>query len=160
MERVKEFLDRFLMAVLVTQGICLVLIIGVAVFFRYVMGSALSWPEEVAQIIFVWYTLLGVVVLVGEDSHIAFDFMEQNTPPAVSFLIRIFSRLLVIVYGGVMAVYGWQYMMMFPDEVSPAAGINLCWLKISVPVAGVILIFFVCFNLITASTPGAKGARS
>ena len=160
MERVKIFLDRLLMAVLVTQGICLVLIIGVAVFFRYVMGAALSWPEEVAQIIFVWYTLLGVVVLVGEDSHIAFDFMEQNTPPVIRFLIRIFSRLLVMVYGGVMAVYGWQYMMMFPDEVSPAAGINLCWLKISVPVAGVILIFFVCFNLISTSGPEAKGGRS
>jgi len=160
MESVKNFLDRLLMAVLVTQGICLVLIIGVAVFFRYVMGAALSWPEEVAQIIFVWYTLLGVVVLVGEDSHIAFDFMEQNTPPVIRFLIRIFSRLLVMVYGGVMAVYGWQYMMMFPDEVSPAAGINLCWLKISVPVAGVILIFFVCFNLISTFGPEAKGGRS
>ncbi len=51
MESVKDFLERFLMAILVTQGICLVLIIGVAVFFRYVMGAALSWPEEVAQII-------------------------------------------------------------------------------------------------------------
>ncbi len=148
------------MAVLVTQGICLVLIIGVAVFFRYVMESALSWPEEVAQIIFVWYTLLGVVVLVGEDSHIAFDFMEQNSPPVVGMLLRIFSRLLVIVYGGIMAVFGWQYMMMFPDEVSPAAGINLGWLKISVPVAGVLLIFFVCFNLISAYAPKTKGGRS
>jgi len=160
MQRVKDFLDRLIMAVLVTQGICLVLIIGVAVFFRYVMGSALSWPEEVAQIIFVWYTLLGVVVLVGSDSHIAFDFMEKSTPPAVSCLISIFSRLLVMLYGGIMAVYGWQYMMMFSDEVSPAAGINLCWLKISVPVAGVILIFFVCFNLISTYGPQAKGDRS
>lgn len=160
MQRVKDFLDRFIMAVLVTQGICLVLIIGIAVFFRYVMGSALSWPEEVAQIIFVWYTLLGVVVLVGSDSHIAFDFMEKSTPPGVSCLISIFSRLMVMLYGGIMAVYGWQYMMMFSDEVSPAAGINLCWLKISVPVAGVILIFFVCFNLISAYGPQAKGGRS
>lgn len=160
MEKVKGFLDRFLMAVLVTQGVCLVLIIGIAVFFRYVMGAALSWPEEVAQIIFVWYTLLGVVLLVGSDSHIAFDFMEKSTPPVVSCLIRISSQVLIILYGGIMAVYGWKYMMMFPNEVSPAAGINLCWLKICVPVAGVILIFFVCFNLVSAYGPRAKGGRS
>ena len=162
MAKVKYFLDRVLMSILVCQGIALVLIIGVSVFFRYVMGAALSWPEEVAQIIFVWYTLLGIVVLVGSDSHIAFDVISRVAPPAVAYLVRVFSQLLVIVYGLVMAVYGWKYLMMFPDEESPAAGINLSWLKISVPVAGVILIFFVCFNLISASRDkaGRKGENS
>lgn len=147
MTGIKNILDKLIMAVLVAQAFSLVLIISVAVFFRYVLGTALSWPEEVAGIIFVWYTLLGIVVLVGSESHIAFDFFEKNTHPAVGYIIRLISQLAVIVYGGVMAVYGWQYFNLFPGELSAAAGINLGWLKISVPVAGILLVVYIIFNI-------------
>jgi len=136
------------MSLLVLQGISLVLIIGVSVFFRYVVGTALSWPDELAGIIFVWYTLLGIVVLVGSESHIAFDLIEKCTPPFVGKAIKLLSQSIILLYGLLMTVYGWKYFQLFPGETSPAAGINLSWLKIAIPATGVLVVAYVTLNII------------
>jgi TRAP-type C4-dicarboxylate transport system permease small subunit len=149
-ERARRFLNRLIMSVLILQGISLVLIIGISVFFRYVVGAALSWPDEVAGIIFVWYTLLGIVVLVGSESHIAFDLIGNYAPPFISKSIKLLSQCIILLYGAIMAVYGWKYFQLFPDETSPAAGIDLSYLKIAIPVTGVLVVAYVILNIINA----------
>jgi len=101
----------------------------------------------VAGIIFVWYTLLGIVVLAGTKSHIAFDFVEKSTPPIVGYIVRFISQASILVYGGVMVVYGWEYFQLFPGETTAASGINMGWLKISIPVAGALLVINMFLNL-------------
>lgn len=147
MGKIKKFLDMTLMAILVIQGFSLVFIITISVFYRYVLGSALSWPEELAGILFVWYTLLGIVVLVGSDSHIAFDLVEKYAPPIASKAVKLFSQLIVVLYGLIMIVYGWKYLQLFPHETSPAAGIDLKWVKISIPATGILLVIYVLMNI-------------
>lgn len=161
MEQIRKILDSLLIAILVAQGFLLVLIITLAVFFRYVVGSALSWPEELAGIVFVWYTLLGIVVLVGSESHIAFDLVEKYAPAIVGKCVKMLSQLIVIVYGVIMMIYGWQYLRLFPDETSPAAGINLSWVKVAVPATGILLVVYVAMNIIASWKTSAadKGDR-
>ena len=149
MERIVHLLDKIIMAVLVLQGISLVGIVCLAVFFRYVVGIALSWPEEIAGIIFVWYTLLGIVVLVAADAHIAFDAINKYLPPVIGKAIKLLSQLIIILYGAVMAIYGWKYLKAFPFEESSAAGINLSWLKIAIPLTGTLIVIYVFINMIT-----------
>ncbi len=148
MERARRFMNRLIMSVLIFQGISLVLIIGVSVFFRYVVGAALSWPGEVAGIIFVWYTLLGVVVLVGSESHIAFDLIGKYAPAFIDKFVKLLSQCIVLLYGVFMVVYGWKYLQLFPDETSPAAGINLSYLKVAIPVTGVLVVAYVSLNIV------------
>lgn len=148
MERIRGFFDNLILGALVVQGIVLVGIICLAVFFRYVMGAALSWPEEVAGIIFVWYTLLGVVALASSNSHIAFDTIEKYSPRVVARFIKALSQVIIILYGLIMVVYGWKYLRAFPYETSPAAGINLVWLKSAIPLAGVLIVVYVSLNLL------------
>jgi TRAP-type C4-dicarboxylate transport system permease small subunit len=116
----------------------------------------------VAGIIFVWYTLLGIVVLVGSDSHIAFDVLEKYAPAFIGKAIRALSQGIVILYGVVMTIYGWKYLQLFPGETSPAAGINLDWLKAAVPVTGVLVVIYVALNMIDAlgAPPQDDGKRS
>ncbi len=148
MGRVKRAINHLLVALLFIQGLALIAIIGLEVFYRYVLGSALSWPEEVAGIIFVWFTLLGIVVLEGEGSHISFNIIDKFLPDILAKALRVSSHLIVITYGVVMIIYGLKYSLLFKYETSPAAGINLIWLNMSVPISGVLLIFFTLFNLV------------
>jgi TRAP-type C4-dicarboxylate transport system permease small subunit len=157
MGTIRRLIDRLIMLILVLQGIFLVLIIGVAVFYRYVIGAALSWPGEVAGIVFVWYTLLGIVILEGADSHIGFDFIEKHTPAIVGKAVRALSQAIVILYGVIMTVYGWKYLQLFPDETSPAAGINLNWLKSAVPITGVLIVVYVALKMADVLRAHARG---
>jgi len=159
MERIRHFIDRLILGILALQGMVLVGIICLAVFFRYVVGAALSWPEEVAGILFVWYTLLGVVALASSNSHIAFDIIEQKAPRAVGLFIKTLSQVIIILYGLIMVVYGWKYLRAFPFETSPAAGINLVWLKSAIPLSGVLIVIYVSLDLIARFIPSDDGAQ-
>ena len=159
MERIRHFIDRLILGILALQGMVLVGIICLAVFFRYVVGAALSWPEEVAGILFVWYTLLGVVALASSNSHIAFDIIEQKAPRAVGLFIKTLSQVIIILYGLIMVVYGWKYLRAFPFETSPAAGINLVWLKSAIPLSGVLIVIYVSLDLIARFIPSDNGAQ-
>lgn len=127
---------------LVLQGIALIILIGLAVFFRYVVGHALSWPEEVAGIFFVWFTLFGVAAVLREDDHIAFDFLVKHTPPFVGRIIKMFCLLMIQVYAFFLIYHGYSYARMFSFEMTPAARINLLWLTLSLPISGLLIIIF------------------
>ncbi|PIE64923.1 MAG: hypothetical protein CSA26_06205 [Desulfobacterales bacterium] len=148
MQHIRKIIDHFITSILIIQGIALVAIICLAVFFRYVVGAALSWPEEVAGILFVWYTLLGIVFLVSSNSHIAFDILEKKAPPLIGIIINILSHLIIMAYAAVMVYYGWKYLKAFPYETSAAAGINLTWLKSAIPISGGLIISYILLNQI------------
>ncbi|WP_029915604.1 TRAP transporter small permease [Pelobacter seleniigenes] len=62
-----------------------------AVFFRYIMGDALNWAEDVLLPAFVWVSLLGTSVAFRYKSHICVDSI-QNLMPAL--LQRQLNRLI------------------------------------------------------------------
>ncbi|WPG20395.1 TRAP transporter small permease [Kosakonia cowanii] len=56
----------------------MVAIIPVGIFARYVMNSALSWPEPVAIICMVTFTFIGAAVSYRAGSHIAVTMMTDR----------------------------------------------------------------------------------
>jgi TRAP-type C4-dicarboxylate transport system permease small subunit len=141
-QKIEKYIYKLVNYALVLQGIGLLILIGLEVFFRYVIGNALSWPEEVAGIFFIWFTLLGVAAVVREDDHIAFDFLMKHTPPVVGKIIKLFCLLMIQVYAFVMIYHGYSYASMFSFETTPAARINLLWMTLSLPISGLLIIIF------------------
>lgn len=125
----------------------LVILIGIEVFFRYVVGNALSWPEEVCGFIFVWATMIGAVLCAKADSHAAVTVVLNLFPVRLRKLIRISLQIIVLVYGYLMITQGVKIMSLFGFEKSPAAGISLVWEYSSIPVAGVFLIFYASLKI-------------
>jgi C4-dicarboxylate transporter DctM subunit len=50
---------------------CSALVALLQVFCRYALDNSLSWPEELAQWMFIWAVFLGAAALVGGKGHIA-----------------------------------------------------------------------------------------
>lgn len=158
-ERIEKVLLKVITFILVVQGIGLVALIGLEVFFRYIIGNALSWPEELAGITFVWFTLFGIALVMREDEHIAFDSLMRNSSPRVVKAVMIFSQLIISGYALLMVYYGYTYASMFTFEETPAARINLLWLNLAVPLSGILLFFYSLLKMAEISKSSAK-ARS
>ena len=153
MDRIEGYLARVVNFFLVIQGIGLVVLIGLEVFFRYVVGKALSWPEEVALIFFVWFTLLGIVAGVREDNHIAFSYLARKTPPLVGKIISLSCILMIQVYAFFLIYYGYAYAELFAFEKTSAARINLLWMNLSLPISGVLIFFFTLLRAVRLFKP-------
>lgn len=153
MRSIEKWIGKCVLFVLALQGFALVAFIGIEVMYRYVLGRALSWPEEVAGIVFVWYTLLGIAVVLQEDSHISFDFLLKRFPSPVVKGLSLFSLLIIMGYAGFMIFYGISYARMFSFQTTPAANINLLWLNLSLPLSGGCIVVFALLKAIDLLVP-------
>ncbi len=145
---IRTALNSILKFLLAIQGFTLLSLLGIEVFFRYVLNSALSWPGEVAGFVFVWFTLLGTAYLVGENSHIAFSLVSSRVSNILKNLIYLFSQVCIIFYAYFMIAPGFKYTKLFSFAVSPAAGINMAWLYSAVPISGFIILSYSVLNII------------
>lgn len=80
--------------------------IFVGVFYRYVLGNALAWYEEVAQYLMVWMVFCGSPLALKQGGHISLGLVVNRFPPrlrmmtqAVIFAI-VFVFLCLLVYHG------------------------------------------------------------
>jgi TRAP-type C4-dicarboxylate transport system permease small subunit len=152
-------LTQVVIGICAIQGMVLVGLMGIEVFFRYIMGRALSWPEEVAGIVFVWFTLLGIAVVMKDDSHISFDFLIKRLPKIAAKGIAIFSFLIIMAYAVAMIYAGYTYSKMFSFENTPAANINLLWVNISVPLSGGLIFLYALLKLLEIVCPTVEAEK-
>jgi len=147
-QRVADQLRKIMVFLVSLQGIVLVILIGAEVFFRYAVGRALSWPEEVLGFVFVWFTLLGVVLLTQSGEHIEFSFLSGRLGPRMGKILAVFTQVLIALFSILMMVHGYNYAVMFRFESTPAAGINTLWLNLSLPVCGLLILFYAHLNIL------------
>ena len=75
-----------------------VVITCAAVFYRYVLNSALLWPEEIAGFLLVWISFIGAYLALRKEGHLSFDMLIEKLPPRVLFWIKQAIELLVIAF--------------------------------------------------------------
>jgi TRAP-type C4-dicarboxylate transport system permease small subunit len=155
-QKIEASLRRILILVLSLQGLALVVLIGMEVFFRYIVGRALSWPEEVLGLIFVWFTLLGVVLLTQSGEHIEFSFLINRLGPRLGKVFAIFIQAVIAFFSLLMILYGYSYAMMFRFENTPAVGINALWLNLSLPICGLLILLYSQLNILKIMKPPEK----
>ena len=160
MEKIDIYLRRILGFIVSLQGVVIVVLIGLEVFFRYVVGRALSWPEEVLGLVFVWFTLLGVVLLTQSGEHIEFSFLLNRFGPRFGKVFAIFIQAVIALFSILMIIYGSTYAMMFRFEDTPAVGINALWLYLSLPISGLLIFLYSQLNILRILKPPEKNRKS
>ena len=54
---------------------CMTFITIIAVFWRYVLNSALPWPEEMTRYFFIIATYMGISIVMGKDEHLKMEVL-------------------------------------------------------------------------------------
>ena len=158
-QKMEAVLRRILILVVSLQGLALVILIGTEVFFRYIVGRALSWPEEVLGLIFVWFTLIGVVLLTQSGEHIEFSFLISRLGPRVGKYFAVFIQAAIAFFAVLMILYGYSYAIMFLSERTPAVGINALWLNLSLPICGLLILLYSQLNILKILKPPGENRR-
>ncbi|MCK4872913.1 MAG: TRAP transporter small permease [Phycisphaerales bacterium] len=148
---VRSVADRLL-------GWGLVALMGIAVlnvlwqvFSRYLLNSPSSYTEELARYLLTWIALLGAAYAVGGRAHLAIDLLPAKLTGVrrcglalfINLCIFLFA-LLALVIGGVLLVDG----TLESDQTSPAFGVRIGLVYASLPMAGVIMMFYAVLNAI------------
>jgi TRAP-type C4-dicarboxylate transport system permease small subunit len=133
--------------VLVTLMIIMLVDMMLGVFFRYVVGQALPWSEEVGTLCLIWLTFVGGAVGITRSSHFAMHLFLDSLRPSQRRMLRTAIALLIMVFGLVLAPYGLELTIRNSTSITPGLGLNLGVQYASAFVGGVLI---VCYAAVLA----------
>ena len=120
-----------------------------AVFTRYVLNSAASWPEPTAVLLTIVLTFFGAAACYRLRLHMNVSFFADAFPGIWKTLARVLSELLVGAMAVFMTVYGVKLVeATWNNTIAdfPALSVGVTYLPI--PIGGAILFLFVLERLV------------
>jgi TRAP-type transport system small permease protein len=128
----------------------------VGVFFRYVVGDALTWTEETARYMMIWMGFLATGLALREGGHVAMDFLLDRLPATVHRPVVAIIRSLCLVY--LVAVIGAGVLLLIEIRAqrSPVLAISMVWPYLAIPV-GCLLTAFEMVVLMLRDPAGDHG---
>ncbi len=120
------------------------------VFFRYVVGQALPWSEEVGTLCLIWLTFVGGAIGITRDSHFAIHLFLDRLGPRQQRILQTAIALLIMLFGLVVAPYGLELTIRNSTSITPGLGLNLGVQYASAFVGGVLMVCYALLWLIEA----------
>lgn len=156
-EAYRRAMDALYLACVVIAGVALVVIAAIipwAVYTRYVLNRAASWPEPAAVLLTILLTFIGAAACHRQRLHMRVSFFLRLLPPRLERLADLAAELLVgamalfmLVFGARLVAATWWNTI--PDF--PFLSVGLTYLPI--PLGGVVLLLFVIERVTLGAPP-------
>jgi len=153
----RRAMARLYLACVVIAGISLVLISAVipwAVFTRYVLNSAASWPEPAAVLLTIVLTFFGAAACYRRGLHMNVGYfvglLSPSRQKAADLVVQATMALMAIfmtLYGAKLVEATWHNTI--ADFPSLSVGVTY----LPIPVGGAILLLFVIERVLIGAPP-------
>lgn len=127
------------MVVVLVALITLDILLGV--FFRYVIGDALSWNEELARYMMIWMGFIAAGLVLREGNHIGMTVLRKAMPRPVAAAAVLVSDLLILLYLAVLCWTSWQVLEIIRYDITSGLNIQMFFPFLVMPVGSALLIF-------------------
>jgi len=124
----------------------------VGVFLRYVVtwiSATFDLPsirffgvEEVGERSLAWLPFVGAALGIRRGIHFAVHILVERFPVPVRRAVFGAHCLLIVAFGALVTVYGWQVAELNSQSFSPALVLNLRWLYLSSVAGGVLMVVY------------------
>jgi TRAP-type transport system small permease protein len=86
----------------------MVVVILIQVFFRYVLGNALPWPEEASRFLMLWSTGLMAPTAFRRGGFVAIDMVVRQLPRGVATALSVSLMTLALLVLWIALRIGWS----------------------------------------------------
>ena len=150
-------MDALYLVCVAIAGVSLVLISAVipwAVFTRYVLNSAASWPEPMAVLLTIVLTFFGAAGCYRRGLHMNIGFfvgmLSDRPRRAIGLVVEALMAamaLFMVIWGGRLVAATWQQVI----AEFPFLSVGVTYLPI--PIGGAILLLFVIERVLIGPPP-------
>ena len=153
----RKAMDYLYFACVIVGIAALVMISAVipwAVFTRYILNSAASWPEPTAVLLTILLTFIGAAAGYRYHVHMNVSFFVDKLPPALKAFVDLVVQLLMaaialfmVIWGGRLVEVTWYNTI--PDFPALSVGITYS----PIPVGGFCLLLFIIERIFLGTPP-------
>lgn len=120
--------------------VILTIIVFIDVILRYIFKQGFAWTQEVATLMLVWFSLIGMAIGVLEKIHISIEMFTSKLPKKAISVLESIDHILMAVFGGLMVYYGIVIMNMTKLSTMPATKLPSAVLYVILPLSGILVL--------------------
>jgi TRAP-type transport system small permease protein len=152
-----DVLARVAEFVMVVLMVAMVSLVTYQVFQRYVLEYTPPWSEELAVYLMIWFGIIGIPVGVRLNAHMSLHYFADKMPAWLQKGSAVVTHLMMLVYVGVLAYQGTQMVTLTMPQLSPAMGLPVGLVYLSLPVAAVLMGIFILEQMVKVIAKGGQG---
>ena len=153
----RKAMDALYLFCVAVAGVALVLISAVipwAVYTRYVINQAASWPEPMAVLLTIALTFFGAAACYRLGLHINMTLGTDPLPPAGKKVARIISELLMALVSLFMVFWGIKLVeATWYNAIAEFPGLSVGVTYLPIPFGGLFTLMFVIERLTIGRPP-------
>ena len=150
-------MDGLYYACVVVGCLAMVLISAVipwAVFTRYVLNSAASWPEPTAVLLTIVLTFIGAAAGYRFHVHMNLSFFVRKLPPPLQTAIDLLVQALMAGIALFMAIWGARLVAAtWHNTIADFPSLSVGVTYLPIPVGGVCLLLFIIERVLIGTPP-------
>lgn len=147
LENLSKPLELLILSLAGTGMALITIIIFMQVIFRCLIGSSLSWTEEISRYLEVWIVFLTAGYALGKGQHICMDLLIHILPANVNFVLEKVNAVICIFFSTVCAYYSYQYMVAEKMQMFASVNISKAVVYFSMVLGFLFCIFYSIMNL-------------
>lgn len=138
---VEGALDRITSGAVVLCIAGMVAVIVASVVGRYVVGTPISWAEQVAKYLMIWAAFLGASLGVKEGAHVAVAILVDALPRTLRLICSALSLSLTVAFLSVTAWQGVLFGIKVSEHRDPLVWeMSMAWVYAAIPVGAVLML--------------------
>ena len=153
----RRAMDALYLACVIVGCISLVLISAVipwAVFTRYVLNSAASWPEPLAVLLTIVLTFIGAAAAYRLNLHMNVGYFANQLPPPFRKLVELLVQFLMAMIALFMMVWGERLVdVTWHNTIADFPFLSVGVTYLPIPVGGVCLLLFIIERIWLGAPP-------
>jgi TRAP-type C4-dicarboxylate transport system permease small subunit len=153
----RRAMDALYLACVIVGCTALVLISAVipyAVFTRYVLNSAASWPEPFAVLLTILLTFIGAAAGYRLNLHMNVSYFADQLPQRWRRMLEILVQLLMAVIAIFMTVWGERLVeVTWHNSIGDFPSLSVGVTYLPIPIGGVCLLLFIIERIFLGLPP-------
>jgi TRAP-type C4-dicarboxylate transport system permease small subunit len=152
--RAMDYLYLACISVGIAALILISAVIPWAVFTRYVLNSAASWPEPTAVLLTIVVTFIGAAAGYRFHVHMNVSYFVDKLPPTLKKIVDLIVQLLMAAIALFMTIWGYRLVEVtwhntIPDFPALSVGITYS----PIPIGGFCLLLFIIERIFLGAPP-------
>ncbi len=160
----RKAMDALYLACVVLAGTSLVLISAVipwAVYTRYVINQAASWPEPTAVLFTIVLTFFGAAACYRRRQHMNVAFFVAMLPPGLRRVADLVAEMLVGLFAVFMVIWGTKLVeATWYNTIADFPSLSVGVTYLPIPLGGAALFLFVVERILVGAPEVAPPADS
>jgi TRAP-type C4-dicarboxylate transport system permease small subunit len=153
----RKTMDALYLACVVIGCIALVLISAIipwAVFTRYALNSAASWPEPMAVLLTIVLTFIGAAAAYRLNLHMSVSYFADMLPARLRGLLELVVQLLMAMIAIFMMVWGGRLVeVTWHNTIADFPFLSVGVTYLPIPIGGICLLLFVVERIVLGLPP-------